>query len=502
MLPSEAEPWGLIVNEVMNAGKPVIVTDQVGAAPDLVRDGVNGYVVPVKDAAALADRLRRVTCDAETARRMGQQSLTRINEWGFREGRGRAGTGAGGNGWAAPGSLKRSFMQVVQAVNGKFHHFHLARQLHQRGMLTAIFSTYPAAKLNDQQIPMSLVHTFPYLKLPYLAAERYSLGSAAFRRKLAWQVYLTFDHHVATHLPECDVFVGISCSGLKAGRLAQNRGGKYICDRGSSHIRFWNEILIDEFQRWGQRYSPIPDRNVQREEEEYAQADMVTVPSGFACDTFVQMGCPRSKLKVVAYGADLARFSKVAEPAPDAFDVLYVGAVSFLKGIPYLLEAFQRLRHPRKRLTIVGQVLPEMAAFLQGRSFDNVEWKGIMPHVQLKEVMSRSHVMVFPSLNDGFGMVIGEAMACGCPVISSENCGGRDIYRDGDEGFVVPPQNVDAITERLEQFVQDPALRQQMSEKSVQRVRELGGWDTYGRNYVDLLNSLKVLEPVSLAPQE
>ena len=62
VLPSDAEPWGLIVNEVMNAAKPVIVTDQVGAAPDLVRDGENGYVVPVGDTDALARRLRDVTC--------------------------------------------------------------------------------------------------------------------------------------------------------------------------------------------------------------------------------------------------------------------------------------------------------------------------------------------------------------------------------------------------------------------------------------------------------
>lgn len=85
VLPSEAEQWGLIVNEVMNAAKPVIVTDQVGAAPDLVRDGENGYVVPVGDVAALARRLREVTGDLDAAHRMGERSLEIIQGWGFRE---------------------------------------------------------------------------------------------------------------------------------------------------------------------------------------------------------------------------------------------------------------------------------------------------------------------------------------------------------------------------------------------------------------------------------
>lgn len=85
VLPADSEPWGLIVNEVMNAAKPVIVTEEVGAAPDLVRDGENGYVVPVGDVAALARRLQDVVCDPEYARRMGERSLEIIRGWGFGE---------------------------------------------------------------------------------------------------------------------------------------------------------------------------------------------------------------------------------------------------------------------------------------------------------------------------------------------------------------------------------------------------------------------------------
>jgi glycosyltransferase involved in cell wall biosynthesis len=83
VLPSRFEPWGLVVNEVMNAGKPVIVSDQVGSGPDLVMPGRNGGVFRAGDAADLADQLRPWLLDAEKRAQGGAASLRRINAWGF-----------------------------------------------------------------------------------------------------------------------------------------------------------------------------------------------------------------------------------------------------------------------------------------------------------------------------------------------------------------------------------------------------------------------------------
>ena len=85
VLPSRHEPWGLIVNEAMNAARPVIVSDDVGCAPDLIEDGVNGYVFPAGDVGALADALRRVLETPGTAEAMGQRAGERIRSWSFEE---------------------------------------------------------------------------------------------------------------------------------------------------------------------------------------------------------------------------------------------------------------------------------------------------------------------------------------------------------------------------------------------------------------------------------
>jgi glycosyltransferase involved in cell wall biosynthesis len=85
VLPSRHEPWGLIVNEVMNAGRAVIVSDEVGCQPDLITDGVEGCVFPAGDVEALTAALRRVLATPETAAMMGQRGLERIRRWGFEE---------------------------------------------------------------------------------------------------------------------------------------------------------------------------------------------------------------------------------------------------------------------------------------------------------------------------------------------------------------------------------------------------------------------------------
>jgi alpha-maltose-1-phosphate synthase len=104
--------------------------------------------------------------------------------------------------------------------------------------------------------------------------------------------------------------------------------------------------------------------------------------------------------------------------------------------------------------------------------------------------MSTSHVMVLPSIEDGWGLVMGQAMACGCPVISSDHTGGPDLYSHGVEGFIVPIRSADAIAQSLQQLADDPHLRQSMSEAALRRVKSLGGWEDYGRQYAAFLQEL------------
>ena len=85
VLPSRYEPWGLVVNEAMCFGLPVIVSDQVGAGGDIVRSGVNGFICPTGDVSALAAFLGKLLSDSDLRMRMGTESRKIIQQWNYQE---------------------------------------------------------------------------------------------------------------------------------------------------------------------------------------------------------------------------------------------------------------------------------------------------------------------------------------------------------------------------------------------------------------------------------
>ena len=382
-------------------------------------------------------------------------------------------------------------MRVSQAVFGVFHHFELARELDRRGHLETIYSTWPWTRLKREGLPHNKVQTFPWLHTPEMLLNRAGLRlPQSLADNLGYQNALRFDEWTARKVRDIDAFIGISGAGLKTGRLLQQRGGKFICDRGSSHQRYQAEIVADEFRRWG---LPAPHddlRDTVREEEIYEQADAITVPSSFSRRSFIEQGVPAEKLHTIPYGVRLETFSKIADPEVDTFEVLFAGHVSLRKGVPYLLQAFAQVKHPRKRLRLAGAMSSEIRALLSRLPQQNVEFLGPIPQPQLVKRMSESHVLVLPSIEDGFGLVLSQALACGCPIIASTNTGGDDLVAEGLEGFIVPIRDAESLTDRLQRLADDPALQRTMSEAALAQVQHLGGWRQYGDLWENLLLGL------------
>jgi len=381
-------------------------------------------------------------------------------------------------------------MQVIQAVNGTFHHFDLARELEARGQLKQIYSTFPWRRLEREGVLRSRVSTFPWLHTPLFVSARLWRLPGSIANYIAYNNFVLFDRWIASRIGSCDVFVGLSGSGLKTGQLVQQRAGKYVCDRGSSHIRYQDQIVNDEYRRWGVPIKACDERMIEREEAEYAVADAITVPSEFARRSFLEMGVAAERVFTIPYGVRLDRFRPTVRPSSDTFEVLFAGTVSLRKGFPYLIEAFQRLRHPRKRLRLAGPVEASAEAVLKRLDLSNVEMLGGMAQQKLAECMSGSHVMVLPSIEEGMALVQAQAMACGCPVISSFHTGGEDLFQDGVEGFLVPIRSPEAIHARLDQFAADPQLQRKMSDAARSRVQSLGGWSDYGEKYSSFLTTL------------
>jgi alpha-maltose-1-phosphate synthase len=381
-------------------------------------------------------------------------------------------------------------MRVSQAVFGVFHHFELARELDRRGLLDTVYSTWPWARLKREGLDRSKVECFPWLHTPEMILDRAGLLPRWLSDELGYRNALFFDEWTARRIDKCDALIAISGATLKTGRLVQERGGTFICDRGSTHQRFQESIVSEEFRRWGVDL-PVSDiRDTLREEKIYDLADAITVPSSFARRSFLELGVPADKVHTIPYGVRLEQFAKISDPSKETFDVLFAGSVSLRKGVPYLLQAFQQVKHRAKRLRCVGAISTDMKQVLDRLPKENVEFLGAIPQSQLPRLMSESHVLVLPSIEDGFGLVMSQALACGCPVLASTNTGSLDLFADGVEGFIVPIRDVKALTDRMQRLADDADLQRQMSNSALSCVRHLGGWVQYGDLWVRLLMQL------------
>ena len=384
-------------------------------------------------------------------------------------------------------------MQVVQTVFGVFHHFELARQLRLLGHLQKVYSTWPWIRLKREGLPREYVNTYPWFHTPDMLLQRFGFHHPWILDQLSYANALTFDRWTLRQLQSASTpqaLIALSGSGLLTGRFLQANGGVFICDRGSSHQRYQEQIVSDEYRRWGVD-RPVTDmRDIVREEEIYATADAITVPSTFAARSFLESGVPAEKVHVIPYGVRLERFTKTAETPKGSFRVLFAGSVSLRKGVPYLLEAFARVRHPNKLLQVAGSMHPDMKGVLERLPREHVEFLGSVDQARLAELMSVSHVMVLPSIEEGLALVQGQALACGCPVIASTNTGGEDLFTHEKEGFIVPIRDVNALEDRMQQLADNPDLQERMSSAALARVGHLGGWTDYGNRWQKLLYKL------------
>ncbi len=382
-------------------------------------------------------------------------------------------------------------MRVVQAVFGVFHHFALARQLERRGHLERIYSTWPWARLRQEGLPRARVETFPWLHTPEYLLRSRGVDSPWLMDRLSYANAVAFDRWMRRRIPPCDAFVAISGAGLATGKVVQERGGVFVCDRGSTHHRYQAELLADEYRRWGVNVAVSDPRDTQREEALYAQADAITVPSSFAAQSFVRLGVAPEKVHVIPYGVDLREFSPgTSQLSTERFEVLCVGGASLRKGTPYLLEAFRALQHPRKRLRIIGQVAAHLGPLLSQLPTSDVEFQPAQSKAEVIAAMRSSHLLVVPSIEEGLALVQAEAMACGCPVLASENSGARDLFTHGVEGLIVPVRDVLGMTECMQALADDPERQKAMREAGLRRVRAMGGWNEYGDRWEALLSQL------------
>jgi glycosyltransferase involved in cell wall biosynthesis len=202
-------------------------------------------------------------------------------------------------------------------------------------------------------------------------------------------------------------------------------------------------------------------------------ADRIIAPSFAIAEALVRNGIPEQKIVVIPHGIPLPQRQLLrADLGTGPILFLYVGRISHVKGVHIMLEAFADLPPETYELHIVGGAVtkPERRYLAQlKRKFAsvNVVWHGSLPHEEIPQHIAACDVMVHPAIClEVFGLTIAEALAVGRPVIASR-CGGAEAQiRDGENGLLVPPNDVMALRKSIQSMIDDPARLQAMAKQT------------------------------------
>jgi glycosyltransferase involved in cell wall biosynthesis len=374
-------------------------------------------------------------------------------------------------------------MKINVSVVGRYHAFDLAKQLEKHGILNKLITTYPKFKAQEWNIKKEHIVSGMFLEI----LNRYKKIIPFFKDEtITFWINKIQENRCIKYLNNIDVFIGFSSSSLETLIAAKRLGVVTIIERGSAHYSYQMKVLQSENKKF------IPNYKFwQQELLEYELADYISLPSSFSKKTFLENGVPEDKLFVNPYGVDLSQFKQIVKK-DKIFRVIFCGKLSIQKGSHYLLQAIYELDLENFEFWHIGGISEEMKSLIKKYESPKIIYKGSYPQVKLYEFYSQGSVFILPSMQDGFGMVIFQAMACGLPVILSENTGAYDVVtKEGKEGFVIPIRSVDAIKEKIIFLYKNPKICKKMGEEAKKRVLNGFSWDDYGNRYVKFLKEIK-----------
>ncbi|MBD2570818.1 glycosyltransferase family 4 protein [Anabaena lutea] len=279
---------------------------------------------------------------------------------------------------------------------------------------------------------------------------------------------LYFDQQVSKKLKSypCDLIIGVAGQTNLAFKVAKSQGAKAWLYCLNNYLPFMQQQIQQELDFLSD--STVATMNYKmltRFANECEQADLIIVLSDVAKKTFVQAGFEPTKVKVVTPFIDTNRFHSTLKP-DQIFRVLYVGTIEPRKGVPYLVQAFLQADIPNSELLIIGGASTRglrkfMTETLQKNTNIKQEFWNFSQDDPTR-VFGKSSVLVLPSVEDGFGLVALEAMACGLPVIVTSNCGAADVINNGINGFITPPRDVKTMANQLRFLAENESMRAEM----------------------------------------
>ena len=292
----------------------------------------------------------------------------------------------------------------------------------------------------------------------------------------------SLDRRVAQRLIQVSASAVYAYDGgaLESFRAAKNRGVKCLYEHP---IVYWKKVqtLQREEAELHPEWKPTllalrdSEEKLRRKDQELALADVIIVPSTFSRTSLIEAGTSPRCVRVIPYSAPPVAQRIESRRNDHKLRVLFAGALSQAKGLGYLLDAVSEMSQ-EVELTLIGRRMSP--AIPDPKILDQHRWLSSLPHQQLLDEMSRHDVLALPSLHEGFGLVVLEAMAQGVPVITTGNTGAADVIENGIDGFIVPIRSAAAIAEKFELLHRDRDRLAKMKEAARLKAGARS-WQTY-----------------------
>jgi len=302
-------------------------------------------------------------------------------------------------------------------------------------------------------------------------------------------VLRALDRKVAERLRKvdnCNTIYAYEDGALQSFRAARDLGLKRIYDLPIGYWRVGQRIFAEEKERepaWAATLTGTLDsaEKLGRKDDELRLATRVIVASTFTKQTLGDAPST-AKIDIVAYGAP-PTISDEIRKSDGRLKVLFAGSLGQRKGLSYLLKAIEMLKDAVE-LTLLGRKAASGCAPLEN-AVRKYRWVPTLSHPGMLREMQSHDVLVLPSLFEGFGLVILEAMAQGTVVITTGHTAGPDVIENGTDGFIVPVRSAEAIAEKLDLLASDPerlmAMKLMAKKKAAAR-----GWETYRQRLVEV----------------
>jgi len=258
-----------------------------------------------------------------------------------------------------------------------------------------------------------------------------------------------FDSYAAGQLSAVDHLIAFNGSALAQIRAARGTvGASTALVSATSHFR----LLLRQHERAHAQY-PLEEswarRLLGRNLSEYAEADRIYVASEYVRGSFIDQGFREDMLAMLPLTPDPRFELERASPRSSTFDIVFVGSLSVVKGVPLLIDAVRALPHADMRLVLVGGWKSRgMRRFVERACAEDPRITS--SHGDPLPRLRGARLYVHPSYNDGFAYAPAEALACGVPAIVSEDTGMKELIDPGRTGLVVPTGDLSALTEAVD----------------------------------------------------